>query len=81
MKKKPINRRKPNTKKEPLERLIYSKTDIQELLGAGSNTVVKFLNRENDPIPHFRIGNRLVIPCDLFHQWLNRQPDSEFGND
>ncbi len=79
--KKTINRRKPNKKKEPLERLIYSKSDVQEILGAGSTTVVKFLNRENDPIPHFRIGQRIVIPCDLFQQWLNRQPDKYLGYD
>ena len=53
--------------------MIYSVKDIKEILGAGNSTLQELLSREDDPIPHFRIGRRIVIPCDLFQQWLHSQ--------
>lgn len=58
---------------ENAKRMIYSTKDIKEILGAGNSTLQELLNREENPIPHFRIGRRIIIPCDLFHQWLNSQ--------
>lgn len=28
------------------------------------------LRRENNPIPHFRIGRRIFIPVDGLNEWL-----------
>ena len=66
---------------ENIERMIYSKKEVQKILGAGNSTIQEFFNRERDPIPHFRIGRRIVIPCDLFHQWLNHQANHDEQDD
>ena len=58
------------------KRLIYSPKDIKEILHAGNSTLHELLNREENPIPHFRIGRRIVVPCDLFQQWLIKQVTS-----
>ena len=60
----------------PKPRMIYSTKDVKEILHTGNSMLQQMLNSETNPIPHFRIGRRIVIPCDLFHQWLDRQPES-----
>ena len=62
------------------KRLIYSPKDIKEILYAGNFTLHELLNREENPIPHFRIGRRIVVPCDLFQQWLINQVTSAQGD-
>ena len=62
------------------KRLIYSLEDIKEILHAGNSTLHKLLNREDDPIPHFRLGRRIVVPSDLFQQWLVKQTTNAQDN-
>ena len=62
------------------KRLVYSPKDIKEILHAGNSTLHELLNREENPIPHFRIGRRIVVPCDLFQQWLLKQTTNAQDN-
>ena len=66
------------TKKEPL---VYSTQDIKRILGIGNSTIHGLLSREDGPIPHFRIGRRIVIPCNLFQQWLDNQTENYMGKE
>lgn len=61
---------------ETTVRMIYTKKEVQTILKAGNSTIQEYFNRDEDPIPHFRIGRRIVVPCDRFHQWLDRQAES-----
>ena len=64
------------------KRMIYSPKDIKELLGIGNSTIHQLMNREADPIPHFRIGRRIIVPCDLFQEWLVKQvTNDQFDTD
>ena len=62
---------------EPIKRMIYSKKEAQEILGVGNSTFQQLLSSESNPIPHFRIGRRIIIPCERFQQWLNSRSDHE----
>ena len=52
------------------QRLIYSREDVKEILHAGNSYIHYLFTKAENPIPHFRIGRRIVVPCDLFDQWL-----------
>ena len=52
------------------KRKVYSPNEIREFLGVGNSAVWDLLYRSKHPIPHFRIGKKIVIPCDLFDQWM-----------
>ena len=62
------------------KRLIYSSRDIKEILHAGNSTLHELLNREDDPIPHFRLGRRIIVPCDQFQEWLIKQTTNAQGD-
>ena len=50
---------------------FYSVDDIQRLLGIGRNSAYR-LAQEKD-FPSLYIGNRIIIPADLFDEWIGRQ--------
>lgn len=66
---------------EKSTRMIYTVQDIKKILGAGNSTVLELLHREKDPIPFFRLGRRIIIPCDLFQKWLISQVGSKDDNE
>ncbi len=56
---------------------FYTVEDIQRLLGVGRNTAYKLV-AEND-FPAIYVGNRIVIPVDLFQAWVNSQATRKKG--
>ena len=50
---------------------FYSVDDLQRLLGIGRNSAYR-LAQEKD-FPSLYIGNRIIIPADLFDEWIGRQ--------
>ena len=50
---------------------FYSVEDIQRILGIGRNTAYKLVS-DND-FPAIYVGNRIVIPVDLFQTWIGKQ--------
>ena len=50
---------------------FYSVEDIRRILGIGRNTAYKLVG-ESD-FPSIYIGNRVVIPADLFQAWVSKQ--------
>ena len=50
---------------------FYKVEEIQLMLGIGRNSAYKLVNRSD--FPTVRVGNRIVIPMDLFHEWIDRQ--------
>ena len=50
---------------------FYTVEDIQRLLGIGRNSAYKLVS-DND-FPAIYVGNRIVIPADLFQTWICKQ--------
>lgn len=59
-----------------MEKTILNRELIKETLGISMAGVDKLLTRENDPIPSFRVGRRILIPVDGFRAWLARQTET-----
>ena len=50
---------------------FYTVRDIQYLMGIGRNSAYKLIN-ESD-FPSIYVGNRIIVPADLFNNWVNEQ--------
>ena len=50
---------------------FYSVEDIQRLLRIGRNSAYKLVSRKD--FPSLYVGNRIIIPTDLFQDWVNQQ--------
>ena len=50
---------------------FYSVEDIQRILGIGRNSAYRLVNEKD--FPSVYVGNRIVIPTDLFQKWVNQQ--------
>jgi excisionase family DNA binding protein len=56
---------------------FYSVDDIQRLLGIGRNTAYKLVGKKGFPTVH--IGNRIIVPADLFNEWITKQVAGKNG--
>ena len=56
---------------------FYSVDDIQRLLGIGRNTAYKLVADKD--FPAIYVGNRIVIPADLFQTWIGKQATQRKG--
>ena len=56
---------------------FYTVEDIQRLLGIGRNNAYKLVNDKN--FPAIYVGNRIIIPTDLFQKWVNQQAAQRKG--
>ena len=50
---------------------FYSVEDIQRLLGIGRNSAYKLVADKD--FPAIYVGNRIIIPADLFQEWISKQ--------
>jgi hypothetical protein len=51
--------------------VFYSVEDIGRLLGIGRNSAYRLANGKDFPAIH--VGNRIVVPADLFQKWASQQ--------
>lgn len=63
----------PNFRPAPLGRLAYRVAEVAQILGVSTDKVYELVRA--NIIPHIRLGRRIIIPCQPFHQWLNN-PES-----
>jgi len=56
---------------------FYTVEDIQRLLGIGRNSAYKLVRRKDFPVIY--VGNRIIIPTDLFQNWVNQQTAKRKG--
>ena len=50
---------------------FYTVSDIRRILRIGRNSAYKLVSCEDFPTIH--VGNRIIIPADHFHSWINKQ--------
>ena len=64
-------------KTETVSPSFYTVEDIQQLLGIGRNSAYKLVNRKE--FPTIYVGNRIIIPSDLFQSWVSQQATKRKG--
>ena len=56
---------------------FYSVEDIQHILGIGRNSAYQLVRGKD--FPSFFVGNRIIIPTDLFQKWIAEQAEKRKG--
>ena len=51
-----------------MEKVVYSVTEVAELLGISKSYVYKLIR--NKTIPFLKLGKRKIIPKTVFEEWL-----------
>ena len=52
-----------------VKRCVYTVDEVRQMLGIGKNEAYRLVHDQS--FPSIRIGNRIVIPIESFHNWLN----------
>ena len=47
---------------------FYTVNDIQKLMGIGRNKAYNLVNQNG--FPAILVGNRIIIPANLFNEWI-----------
>ena len=50
---------------------FLSVADVRKILGVGRNNAYKLVSRHDFPAIH--VGNRIIVPVDLFRLWIENQ--------
>jgi len=58
---------------------FYTVSEIRRILRIGRNNAYKLVSRNDFPAIH--VGNRIIIPVDLFLLWVNKQATGRNGGD
>ena len=58
-----------------IDRLSYSILEVAETLGISSRTVHSLIKRGE--LPHFRVGQRVLIPADGLREFIAQRTKSE----
>lgn len=59
------------SRKPDLEPLVYNVAEIASLMDI--NLISAYELAKQEDFPSIRIGRRLIIPKQAFHQWLDQQ--------
>ena len=59
------------------ENLMYSQQEGADVLGIGLNTLHKLIVRRENPLPHIRVGKRVLIPRDRLEAWIEAETDRQ----
>ena len=55
------------------QKLALTRKEAAQRLGVSLPSLDAFLRRSKSPLPHFRIGRKVVIPVASLDEWLNEE--------
>ena len=55
--------------------MFITVNEISILLGIGKNKAYELTQK--DGFPSFRFGKRIIIPVDLFHEWIEKHAEEK----
>ena len=64
-----VNAAVKNSNEQSAKKCVYTVDEIRTMLGIGKNEAYRLTHSKG--FLSIRIGNRIVIPKEAFHQWLN----------
>jgi excisionase family DNA binding protein len=65
------------TAENNISQSFYTVKDVQRFLNIGRNSAYKLVAEKD--FPSIYVGNRIVIPADLFHSWVSNQATGRKG--
>ena len=51
-------------------KMAYARKQACEITGMSFPSLDAFMHREQNPIPHFRVGRKVLIPRAALEQWV-----------
>lgn len=54
---------------------IVTRQGTADLLGIGLSTVDRLINRRDHPLPHIRVGRRVLIPFGMLEDWIKEEAE------
>ena len=63
-----------------MESLNYVRKSCSQALGISLPILDVLLNRVENPIPHFRVGRKVLIPRAALEQWLLDEAERTAAN-
>lgn len=61
------------------QRMALSPTEVAEVAHISRPTVYELIKRQNNPLPSFKIGRKILIPVSSLTAWLEQQTESGSG--
>ena len=62
-----------------MNKATYTRAEGAERVGVGLNSFDKLLARNDNPIPHFNVGRRVLIPKESLEEWLKAEAERKTG--
>ena len=53
------------------DKVSFSPREVAEIMDCNLKTVYSSLTRRRDPIPHKRVGKKIVIPLTALARWMS----------
>lgn len=63
-----------------MEKFNFERKDAAKAGCMSLPTLDALLRREENPIPHFKIGKKILIPVEPFRQWLADECERQAQN-
>lgn len=57
------------------EKRIFTRQEAADYLGVSLNLFDKLISRRFHPVPHIRVGKRVLIPVNAFDEWIDAEAD------
>lgn len=53
-----------------MDSLVFTRKEMQEITGLSLPTIDALARRAQNPLPHIRVGARVLFPADAVRRWL-----------
>lgn len=63
-----------------MEKFAIERKDAAKAIDSSMPTLDALLKRESNPIPHFKVGKKVLIPVEPFRQWLADECERQAQN-
>ena len=65
--------------KEPenMAEKIHTRQQAADALAIGLSTLDKLMARKDNPLPHIRVGRRVLIPADKLDEWISEEQERQ----
>lgn len=61
------------------ERQILTRQQTADYLTVGLTSLDKMIARRDNPLPHIRVGRRVVIPREALERWIQEETERNGG--
>ena len=61
------------------DRATMTRQQTADYLNVGLTTLDKMISRRDNPLPHIRVGRRVIIPREALEAWIVTETERQSG--